>query len=69
MKKGMCRLGNMKGQKEKVKRAVLELAKDGRISCRKAFEIAEDTGVPVREVGKIIDELGIKIVGCQLGCF
>jgi alanyl-tRNA synthetase len=56
-------------KKEEIKKLVLQNQKDGKISCKKAFEIAESLGVPVRNVGDVIDELGIKIVACQLGCF
>ena len=44
-------------------------ASDARISCTKALEIARETGVSSRRIGAIIDENGIKIVQCQLGCF
>ncbi len=59
----------MKVEKEEIKKLVMEHQKEGKISCKKAFEIAESLGVPVRDVGNAIEELGIKIVGCQLGCF
>ena len=44
-------------------------AQDNRMNCQTAFEIASELGVSVREIGRTLDELGIKIVGCQLGCF
>jgi hypothetical protein len=34
-----------------------------------AFEVAAKLGVPRREVGEAANELGLKIVDCQLGCF
>ncbi len=40
-----------------------------RLPCAVAFKIARDMDVPVAEVGRTCNELGIKIVGCQLGCF
>jgi 5,10-methylenetetrahydrofolate reductase len=49
--------------------AVRESASGSRISCRAAFRIAMEQDVPVQEVGRIIEELKIKIKGCQLGCF
>jgi hypothetical protein len=40
-----------------------------RLPCAEAFKVARDVGVPVAEVGRTCNELGIKIVHCQLGCF
>lgn len=42
---------------------------DHRLACSEAFRIAADLDVPVAEVGRVCNELGIKIVACQLGCF
>jgi hypothetical protein len=53
----------------KVKEAILLASTDKRISCSKARKIAKDFGVPVRYVGDLINELGIKIYACELGCF
>jgi LAO/AO transport system kinase len=54
---------------EKVEKAILENSKDRKISCTAARRIAEELGVPVRYVGNKINELKIKIWGCELGCF
>ncbi len=40
-----------------------------RLPCATAFKVARDLDVPLAEVGRTCTELGIKIVGCQLGCF
>lgn len=40
-----------------------------RLACARAFALADELGVPVAEIGRACDELGIKIFGCQLGCF
>lgn len=37
--------------------------------CAKAFEIAGELDVAVRAVGDACNDRGVKIVGCQLGCF
>jgi hypothetical protein len=42
---------------------------DRRIACEDAFRIARDLDVPIGDVGRTCNELGIKVVGCQLGCF
>ena len=40
-----------------------------RLACGEAFRIAAELDVPVAEVGRACNELGIRIVACQLGCF
>ncbi len=42
---------------------------NGQLPCAVAFKIAKELKVGIREVGKTADELGIRIVKCQLGCF
>lgn len=44
-------------------------AKDGKISCTVARRVAEEMKVSPREIGPLCDELKIKIMGCELGCF
>jgi len=44
-------------------------ARDGRIPCPAVFRVAERLGVPRAEAGRAVNRLGIKITGCQLGCF
>ncbi len=55
--------------KDELKELILKKAENGRISCSDAGDIADQTGTPKNEVGRLIDELKIKIVACQLGCF
>jgi hypothetical protein len=40
-----------------------------RLPCAEAFKVARDLEVPIAEVGRACNELGIKIIACQLGCF
>ena len=54
---------------EGLEKAIRKAAVDNRISCRSAFEVASKEGVAVEDVGRVIEKLGIKIVGCRLGCF
>ena len=54
---------------EEIERAVKEAAAEGRLACKKAFEIADRLDSTLIEVGKTADSLGIKIAACQLGCF
>jgi hypothetical protein len=44
-------------------------AKDGTLPCALCFKIAEEFGISNREMGKILNEMKVKISQCQLGCF
>jgi hypothetical protein len=44
-------------------------ARNGRIPCSEVFRVAAAQDVPVSEAGRAVQRLGIKITGCQLGCF
>ena len=50
-------------------RTVLQWAKEGEISCIKAFDIAKQLSVPVASIGTTMDLLDIKLTKCQLGLF
>ena len=58
---------------DKTEESAVELlenrSSDGRIPCKQALRIAEETGLPARRIGALIDEKGIKLIECQLGCF
>lgn len=54
---------------EKIKEELQRKATGNRIVCTLARKIAEEAGVPYREVGRAADELRIKITDCELGCF
>lgn len=55
--------------KDHIHSEILDVAKDGRIACKKALELASALNVPPRVIGEALDELKIKIAACQLGCF
>lgn len=55
--------------KKELREEMLRKAVNGRISCSSVRKIAEKTGVSFKKAGAAADELGIKITGCQLGCF
>jgi hypothetical protein len=42
---------------------------NGRISCRAAWEIAEQFKYPRLGIANITEALGIRVSPCQLGCF
>ncbi|MBI2958036.1 MAG: hypothetical protein HYY32_04250 [Chloroflexi bacterium] len=49
--------------------AVKESLHDGYLQCATAFGISKRLGVPLVAVGNAADDLGIRVVDCQLGCF
>jgi len=56
---------NEKTLREDITRRVV----DGRVACKALLELAERRGVPPVTVGRLCDEMAIKITACQLGCF
>ena len=56
-------------ERDQVIEAVKERAREDRIPCAVCFQIAEEYGIPKRELGKLLNELGIKVISCQLGLF
>lgn len=54
---------------EKLAEEVRRRAPERRLACAVALDIAERLGIPPIEVGQAANELGMKIVDCQLGCF
>ncbi|HMK76495.1 MAG TPA: hypothetical protein VK568_10000 [Thermodesulfobacteriota bacterium] len=53
----------------KIEEIIKEKAKEGRLPCAMCFKIAEDFGISKKEMGKILNEMKVKISQCQLGCF
>jgi len=58
-----------RGDLETLVKEVKAAAHNGKITCPAALEIAERMGVQPGLVGRAADIAGIKITGCQLGCF
>ncbi|MBC7339348.1 MAG: hypothetical protein H5U04_05750 [Firmicutes bacterium] len=54
---------------DRLAEVVRQAARDGRLPCARALELARELKVPPARVGEMADRLGIKIVACQLGCF
>lgn len=54
---------------EEIRNAVKDAATDGKLSCTLARKLAADLGVSPREIGRVADELKVKIFACELGCF
>ena len=56
-------------ERKKIEDIILSKSKEGKIPCALCFKIAEDFGISKKEMGKILNEVKIKISQCQLGCF
>jgi len=54
---------------EEVRRKLKEVSREGKVTCAQAEKIAEESGLSRLQVGKLINELDLKITSCQLGCF
>jgi hypothetical protein len=54
---------------EDVKARIKAAAPGGKIACSAAFRLAEELGLSRHDLGELLNELKIKIVQCQLGCF
>ena len=52
-----------------IREELLKVSADGRVGCREALEAAGRLDVDPRLMSKAANELGVKIVACQLGCF
>lgn len=59
----------MIAKKKEIENILKTRSAEGRITCSDARTIAEELGVPYKEVGKTANELKIKIKNCELGCF
>jgi hypothetical protein len=56
-------------ERDQVIEAIKERAKDGRLPCAVCFQIAKEHNIPKRELGQLLNELGIKVIQCQMGLF
>ena len=55
--------------KEELKAKIKAAAPQGKIPCAAAFKVAEEVGISRAEMGELLNEMKIKIIQCQLGCF
>ncbi len=70
--KQLERIESMKEEEKKRKELVDALKKgapEGKITCSAAFSLAEKFDCPKLDLGRLLNELNIKIIRCQLGCF
>lgn len=56
-------------ERQKIKDKIEQRAKNGKISCAQALQLAKNLNLPPSKIGEVADQSGIKITGCQLGCF
>ncbi len=55
--------------RKRLEEVILEKSKGGKLPCAICFQIADEFGIPKKELTKILNEMKIKISQCQLGCF
>lgn len=53
----------------RIKDAATEIDGQGKLPCKKAFQLAEELNLSLKELGDICNAEDIKIIRCQLGCF
>jgi len=54
---------------EELRSRIRAAASGGKIPCAAAFRLAEELGLSRKDLGELLNELRIKIIQCQLGCF
>ena len=56
-------------QEQEIRDAIRQAAADGKVACKALLDLAAQTGAPPGEIGRLCDEMGLRIRTCQLGCF
>lgn len=56
-------------EKEKIISAIRQRVQEDRIACAVCFKIAEEFDIPKKKLGEILNEIGVKVIQCQLGLF
>ena len=52
-----------------LRESILRESTGGRISCKALLELAEWQETTPRKLGRLCNQMEIKITDCQLGCF
>jgi hypothetical protein len=55
--------------KDEIAAKLKEAAGEGKITCAMAQKIALENKIRMKQVGEILNQMKIKIIQCQLGCF
>ncbi len=53
----------------RIRNAATEIDGVEKLSCKRAFQLAEELELSLKDIGNICNSVGIKIINCQLGCF
>ena len=54
---------------EQVRQAIERASADGRVDCALLLDLAERTGTPPEQIGRLCDQMNVRISNCRLGCF
>ena len=54
---------------KKIEKSVVESDGKKKFYCTKAFELAKEYGVELKDIGQYCNDNNIRIAKCQLGCF
>ena len=54
---------------EDMKTRIKAAAPEGKIPCAAAFRLAEELGISRNDLGTLLNDMRIRIIQCQLGCF
>ena len=54
---------------EDMKTRIKAAAPEGKIPCAAAFRLAEELGISRKDLGILLNDMRIRIIQCQLGCF
>lgn len=52
-----------------IQKTIIKHAGKGELACKQAFKAADALGVSPDVIGRYADEMGLKLVACQLGLF
>lgn len=53
----------------RIKDTAAEKDGQGILTCKRAFQLAEELNISLKDIGDICNAEDIKIIHCQLGCF
>jgi len=53
----------------RIKDAADEIDGQRKLPCKRAFQLAEELNISLKEIGDICNNEDIRITHCQLGCF
>lgn len=56
-------------ERDQVIIALRKASVNNRLGCEAARTLSRDLKVPLSEIGKLCNELNIRITACELGCF